>query len=108
MNQSQDLNLLKAGIEVANEAELQARIDEYFRQFFHVQREVRTKDGTGRIDLIMVHKSDIWDRKYPIGIEVKLNKKKRGKDLAEWLKQSSSYSEKEFEGYGKILVVTYP
>jgi len=57
--------------------------------------------------LVIIHRSDV-DKKYPIGIEIKKDDKKRGKQLACWLKQATIYSEKEFKGYGKCMIITCP
>lgn len=89
------------------EKELQERMVKYLKKFFFVESEVYSTDNKCRIDLIIIHHSD-KEKKYPIGIEIKLNEKKRGKDLANWIKQSSEYSKKEFKGYGKCLIITCP
>ena len=89
------------------EHELQERMIKYLGKYFFVEDEVWSTDGEKRIDIIVVHKKDL-DKKYPIGIEIKRIAKKRGKDLAEWLKQSSVYSSKLWVNYGKCLIVTCP
>lgn len=90
-----------------SEKELQLRMVKYLKKYFFVDTEVYSSDNSKRIDIAMVHKSDIR-REYPIGIEIKINEKKRGKDLANWIKQASLYSEKLFKNYGKCLIVTCP
>jgi len=74
------------------EDKLQENISKYMSTWFNVTREVKSNDGKCRIDIIMIHKSDIY-KKYPIGIEVKLVEKKQGKDLAKWLKQAYKYTQ---------------
>ena len=89
------------------EGELKKKMIEYFNKYFIVDKEVWSDDMTSRIDIMLVEKDD-EELKYPIGIEVKEDCKKRGKELAMWLRQSSRYSTKIFGKYGKVLVVTYP
>lgn len=89
------------------EAELQVKMVKYLTPFFFVEPEVWSTDGKKRIDLVIVHRSDL-SKKYPIGIEIKKDDKKRGKELALWLKQATIYTEKEFTGYGKCLIITCP
>lgn len=79
----------------------------FLKDYFSVWTEVTSTDNKKRIDIILVHRSD-KKREYPIGIEVKVNDKKTGKSLAAWLKQASVYSEKEFKGFGKCMVIAYP
>lgn len=90
-----------------NEKILQSKIAEYLSKYFHVELEVNNINRKSRIDIVIVHKTDT-QRKYPIGIEVKLDAKKRGKDLAKWIKQSSRYAGTYFVNYGKLLIITYP
>lgn len=89
------------------EDKLQENISKYMSTWFNVTREVKSNDGKCRIDIIMIHKSDIY-KKYPIGIEVKLVEKKQGKDLAKWLKQAHKYTQTKFIGFGEVLVITVP
>jgi hypothetical protein len=89
------------------ESDLKIKMINYLTPFFLVEQEVWSTDNKKRIDLVIVHKSDL-NKKYPIGIEIKKDDKKRGKQLALWLKQASVYSEKEFKGYGKCLITTCP
>lgn len=89
------------------EAELQASMALYFSRYFIVFSEVWDVTHKFRIDLVIIHKSDMT-RKYPIGVEIKVDAKKTGKDLAAWLKQAMNYSEQNFEGFGKCLIVTCP
>ena len=88
-----------------NEEELKKKMQLYLERYFYVEREVTSKDGTSRIDMILVHKSS---NKYSFGIEVKLDSKKKGRDLGIWLKQAERYTIKEFGKYGKVIVCTYP
>jgi hypothetical protein len=90
------------------EKKLQELIAGYLSKWFYVQREVWSTDHKRRIDIVILHKKYLKDFSYPIGIEVKVDAKKRGKDLAEWLKQAQDYSTKDFKGFGKIMVCTYP
>lgn len=89
------------------EAEMQQKMIRYLGKFFVVSSEVWSTDKKRRIDLIICHKSDM-NKEYPIGIEIKLAAKKRGKDLALWLQQASDYSTKNFSGFGKCLIVSCP
>lgn len=105
-----DLSKLKDGLTTSDqedEAVMQLRTGKWFSKFFTVWYEVWDIIHKYRIDLIIIHKSDM-DRKYPIGIEVKLTGKKRGKDLAMWLKQASNYADQNFIGFGKCLIATCP
>jgi hypothetical protein len=91
----------------ANEKELQNKMGLFLSQYFFVNYEVWSTNHVKRIDLIIVHKSDA-DKKYPIGIEIKIDEKKKGKELANWIKQASTYSKLNFNGFGRCLIVTYP
>ena len=90
-----------------NEKILQEKLTDFMNTYFYVNREVSSTDGKSRIDLMLVHKSD-KERMYPVGIEIKVTGKKRGKDLANWIKQAHRYSESEFVGYGKCMIIAYP
>jgi len=90
-----------------DEKELQLKMENYLSRYFHIESEVKSTDWKGRIDLIVIHKTDI-SRKYPIGIEIKVNAKKTGKDIAAWLRQANGYANMNFIGYGKCLIVTCP
>lgn len=89
------------------EKELQEKLFIYLSKYFHVYSEIYDITNKFRIDLIIVHKSDLL-KKYPIGIEIKINEKKRGNDLGKWLKQASNYSNLNFKGFGKCLIMIYP
>jgi hypothetical protein len=93
--------------EQITEPELVVNMTKYLSKFFTVTSEVWSTDGKRRIDMIIIHHSDI-QKKYPIGLELKSIDKKRGKNLAEWLKQAHDYSLKEFRGFGKCLIITCP
>jgi hypothetical protein len=69
--------------------------------------EVWSKDHKKRIDIAMIHKSDI-SKKYPIGIEIKTFDKKTGSDAGKWLFQAKDYSQLEFINYGKMLIIVAP
>lgn len=90
-----------------NEKILQLKLASFLSKYFEVDYEVWSVCGTKRIDLIIVHKLDI-EKRYPIGIEIKVDDKKKGKQLADWIKQASTYSQLKFKGFGKCLIVTYP
>jgi hypothetical protein len=90
-----------------DEKQLQLRIWKYLIRYFNVKMEVWSRDHTKRIDIAMVHKSDT-KREYPIGIEIKTFDKKTGSDAGKWLFQAQSYSNLEFEGYNKMLIVVAP
>jgi hypothetical protein len=89
------------------ETQLQYKLGNYFTTWFDVEYEVWSTDRTKRIDIVMVHKSD-FDCKYPFGIEVKVNDKKKGKSLGGWLKQAHGYTQKDFINYGKLIVLCFP
>lgn len=108
MEYTHSLNLIRIGMEnERTEIEIQISLLKYLSKYFFVYPEVWSTDGKRRIDIIAIHKSDEL-RIYPIGIEVKRDVKKRGKDLAAWLIQSSDYSTKNFIGFGKCLIITAP
>lgn len=89
------------------EKQLQNNLGNWLKKFFDVYFEVWDATGKHRIDLILVHKSDL-KKEFPIGIEIKLDCKKRGKDLANWLKQSTNYSTLNFKNFGKCIIFVYP
>jgi hypothetical protein len=89
------------------EKELQSRIARYLKKWFDVEEEVWSISRTHRIDIAMIHKSDTL-KLYPMGIEIKTFDKKTGADAGKWLKQASRYSELEFIGYGKMLIIVAP
>lgn len=90
-----------------DEKELQDKIAEFLSRYFYVEKEVWSTDRKSRIDIAMIHKSDI-SKLYPIGIEIKTDDKKTGSSLGQWLKQANGYSFKSFVNFGKLMVVTYP
>lgn len=90
-----------------SEKELHVKMISFLKRYFYVYSEVYSEDKTSRIDLIILHHSD-KEKKYPIGIEIKVKAKKRGKNLAEWVKQAARYSEKTFKGFGECLIITCP
>ncbi len=92
------LNLIRYG--KMTEKELQQRIYLFLLRYFHVEKEVWSTNYIRRIDIAMIHKSD-YERKYPIGIEIKTFDKKTGSDAGKWLSQSRTYSELEFVGWAK-------
>lgn len=89
------------------EKELQNAITTYLSKYFYAEEEVWSTDRSGRIDIVLVHKSDIA-RSYPIGIEVKVDGKKTGSSLGKWLDQAMRYNSLNFTGYGNLLICTYP
>lgn len=93
--------------EKLTEEQLQLAMLKYLSKWFVVCSEIWDTKHEKRIDLIVIHKSDM-NKKYPVGIEIKLTSKKRGKDLALWLKQASEYAERNFAGFGKCLIITCP
>lgn len=90
-----------------NEKELQGLIANSLSKYFCVELEVWSIDHKKRIDIAMIHKTDEY-KKYPIGIEIKTFDKKTGSDAGKWLKQASTYSELNFIGYGKMLIIVAP
>ena len=89
------------------EKELQEKLARYLKKWFNVELEVWSIDRKCRIDIAMIHKTDIL-KIYPIGIEIKTFDKKTGADAGKWLKQASKYSELDFTGYGKMLIIVAP
>ena len=89
------------------EREIQHALNKRMSRYFEVFEEVCSNDKKSRIDIVMIHKTDIG-RECPIGIEVKTGAKKTGNKIGAWLKQSSTYSEKDFINYGKLMICTYP
>lgn len=57
-----------------------------------------------RIDIICRH----VDCNRYFGIEIKLNEKKRGKDLANWIKQASNYHNCNWGEFGKLIIFAAP
>lgn len=91
-----------------DEKDLQNKLEGFLSRFFHVGHEVCScPPHERRIDIMLVHKSDI-DKNFPIGIEVKVAEKKTGTDLANWIKQAYDYSKITWKDYGRVLMVTYP
>lgn len=89
------------------ENKLKYKLGNYFSTWFEIDYEIWSVDRTKRIDIVMVHKSDT-NTDYPFGIECKDDSIKKGKDIAKWLKQTYSYSKKEFEKYGKLITLCFP
>jgi len=76
------------------EQQLVDSIEKYLSQWFHIQREVWSDCGKGRIDMIVECKLTA----IRLGIEAKLNDKKRGEKIAEHIRQSIRYSQMTFNG----------
>jgi len=76
---------------------------------FNIQQEVKSKCGKGRIDLVLQSKEN--DNIY-FGVECKKPDKKRGEEMARFVKQAIRYTDYEFltsKGiYRKIPVVLCP
>lgn len=89
------------------EKEIQERMAAYLGRFFRVQLEVWDNTHKHRIDAVLIHKTDN-EGKYPIGVELKRNGKKKGAEIASWLVQGAEYSQAEFTDYGKLCVCIYP
>lgn len=90
-----------------SEKELQDKIAGYLARYFKVEKEVWSTDHKKRIDIAMNHITDI-KREYPIGIEIKTFDKKTGADAGKWMHQAQYYSEIDFIGYGKMLIIVAP
>lgn len=90
-----------------DEKELQDKIAKYLSRYFKVEKEVWSIDHKKRIDIAMIHKTDI-KREYPIGIEIKTFDKKTGSDAGKWMRQAQYYSEIDFIGYGRMLIIVAP
>lgn len=86
-------------------------MSKFFSLYFDVYRQQWSTCGKKRIDIVMRHKVDNW---LTIGVEIKNNACKHGKDLGAWLNQARNYNNYEFinsktgEGYGVIPIVVYP
>jgi len=90
-----------------SEKVLHEKMIKFLKKYFYVFSEVCSDDMTSRIDLVLIHHSD-KEKKYPIGMEIKVKAKKTGRLLADWLKQAERYSTKSFRGFGKCLIITCP
>lgn len=93
-------------IEILSEAELQDRLVNWFSKWFDVYFEQRSDCGKCRIDLLLYHQSD-YQREFPIGVEIKKDKLKRGVDIAKWCLQSQRYATTTFGGK-KAHIFTAP
>jgi hypothetical protein len=89
------------------EKKLQGQLVKYLNRYFYTKEEVWSIDYKRRIDIAMIHKSDI-EHKYPIGIEIKTFDKKTGADAGKWLNQAKGYSELNFVGFGRMLIIVAP
>lgn len=89
------------------EKELQYKTGGYFAKNFNIEYEVWSEDMKSRIDIVLVHKTDI-KKTYPFGIELKKADMKKGKNIADWIKQGQIYSKKDFKGYGRLIVLLAP
>jgi len=89
------------------ESEIQKMVSDTLSKYFHVRREVLSEDGSSRIDVIAVHKSDN-NGNFPIGIEIKAVGKKRGVEIGDWINQAYKYSQLPFRGFGKVAVFLFP
>lgn len=89
------------------EKELQQKIVTFLSNYFYVEQEVWSDAYKYRIDIVLVHKSDM-NKEYPIGIEIKTDDKKTGSSLGQWLHQANNYTHENFKGYGRLMVITYP
>lgn len=92
---------------MTTEFDFQQKMIKYFEKYFNIYPEVWDVNMTKRIDLVLIHKSD-KDKKFPFGIELKKHEKKRGKDVANWLKQASNYNDLDFKTFGKLLILVAP
>ena len=98
---------MNGGLSQMTEKELQVRINLFLKQYFNTELEVSSIDHKKRIDIAMVHKTD-YLKMFPIGIEIKTFDKKTGSDAGKWLNQARTYSELDFIGYGKMLIIVAP
>jgi hypothetical protein len=90
-----------------NEKELQQKIATFLSKYFYVEQEVWSSDHKCRIDIVLVHRSDV-KKEYPIGIEIKTDDKKTGSSLGQWLQQANNYTHQIFNGYGQLMIITFP
>lgn len=93
------------------ETKIEERLESYLSRFFHVYRQQWSECMKKRIDIVLVHKKESWLK---IGVEVKNNGCKHGKDLGAWCLQASDYNnyifcnKKEGFSYGKMPIIVYP
>ena len=90
-----------------DEGELEDKLEKYLLKYFHIERQVWSESENSRIDIVAVHRSDFL-KEYPFGIEVKVDKKKKGHAIGEWLEQAKRYTKEKFKGYGKCIILTCP
>jgi hypothetical protein len=69
------------------------KVEKYMKQYFDTTREVWSKCGKGRIDLLLKLK----DREVYFGIECKIDNEKRGAEMGEFIDQAMRYAKYEFE-----------
>jgi hypothetical protein len=53
--------------EKVTEKELQYKLADFLKQWFYVQREVWSIGGEKRIDIVLIHKTNLDDKYFPIG-----------------------------------------
>jgi len=89
------------------ESKLRDNLVTYLNKYFITEIEVKSINNKGRLDLVLLHKSDI-ERKYPLGIEIKKINRKKGKNIGDWIKQIERYQNYDFNHYGKVLTFIFP
>ena len=78
---------------IISESSLEKKLGEYLSPFFNVYYQQWSVCMRKRIDIVLVHKKT---HGFHIGIEVKNNGNKNGKDLGGWLNQASAYNKYAF------------
>jgi len=80
------------------------RVKPYLEKFFNIDTEVRSECGHGIIDLVLECKQSF--KLY--GIELKLNRKKRGWGMGKELKQCEKYTQMAFKSKFSKYAVNLP
>lgn len=69
------------------------KVENYLKQYFDTTREVKSKCGKGRIDLLIKLKgTNVY-----IGVECKIDNDKRGAEMGEFIDQAMRYTKYEFQ-----------
>jgi hypothetical protein len=79
-----------------HEAVLQDKLMRFLGKWFDVCMEVTSDCSSGRIDLLMYHRTDKYQQ-FPIGIEIKPHLFKKGTEVGAWCRQAQRYTECTFD-----------
>jgi hypothetical protein len=85
------------------EADYRAKIDQYFKLYFNIEREVWSIEGK-RIDYILQCKKT----GYLFGVEVKHTEHMKGIDIGNYIKQASGYSSMKWKTSFSDMPVIVP